>query len=200
MVDACYVCRRTQVDLDRLNEEIRTRTYLSYFSNVRGQIDEQRHKVTFLQRLKDEESGDPHFRIGAAQVFADPGAYRKLMPWIETLMEIARPPGSAGEVRGTIGEMVERLLDEQRNQTARMEEGLNHLRTEFAGGGHAPLSLQPVVRAFPVGWSLEGHGITWRPNSATETEPLRPAVGNTNPTIDVTLHVCTGCQRLLGRD
>jgi hypothetical protein len=198
MVDACYVCRRTQVDLDRLNEEIRTRAYLSYFSNVRGQIDEQRRRLTFLQRLKDEESGDPHFRIGAAQVFADPGAYQKLMPWVDTLIEIARPPGSSGEVTGTIGETVDRLLSDQRGLTTRMEEGLNHLRGEFAGGGHSPLLLETFVRPFPVEWSVQGHGVVWHSAVAGEREPLRAAAGGANTTVDVTLHLCSVCRQLLG--
>jgi len=88
MEDACYLCGRTQVDLDRLNEEIRTRVYLSYFSNARGQIDDERRTIAFLQRLKDEEGGYPHFRINARQVFGDPKAYEKLMPWIDTLVKI----------------------------------------------------------------------------------------------------------------
>ena len=188
------------MDLDRLNEEIRTRAYLAYFSNVRSQIDEQRRKITFLQRLKDEESGDAHFRISAAQVFADPMAYRKLMPWIETLMEIARPPGGSPEVTGSIGELIERLLAEQRTVTTRLEEGLNHIRGEFASGGHSPLALHTVVRAFPVEWSVEGHGVAWRPNSPGEPEPLRPTSGESKATVDVTLHICTACQRLFVPD
>ena len=188
------------MDLDRLNEEIRTRAYLSYFSNVRSQIDEQRRKINFLQRLKDEESGDAHFRINAAQVFADPMAYRKLMPWVETLMEIARPPGTSGEVTGSMGELVDRLLAEQRTVISRLEDGLNHIRGEFAAGGHSPLTLLTVVRAFPVEWSVEGHGIAWRPNTPNEHEPLRPSSGETKTAVDVTLHLCTACQRLLAHD
>ena len=108
MDDACYLCRRTQLDLDRLNEEIRTRVYLSYFSNLRGQIDEERRKITFLQRLKDEESGDPHFRINAKQVFGDPKAYEKLMPWIDTLIEVVHSRGGAVDDKHSI--VVPRLL------------------------------------------------------------------------------------------
>jgi hypothetical protein len=198
MDDACYICRRTQTDLDHLNEEIRARVYLSYFSNARGQIDEQRRRITFLQRLKDEESADPHFRISALQVFGDPAAYKKLMPWIDTLMEIARPGGTPSDVRGTIGELVEALLAQERGKVSRMEEGLNQIRGGFATGGRSPFSLQVVTRAFPVEWSVDGHLVAWRAGSATDREPLQRPPGGSKSAVEVPLHICSVCQQLLG--
>jgi hypothetical protein len=199
MDDACYVCRRTQVDLDHLNEEIRTRVYLSYFSNARAQIDEQRRKISFLQRLKDEESGDPHFRINAAQVFDDPMAYKKLMPWIDTLMEIARAGEEREDVKETIGELVEGLLVKERATTSKMEEGLNRIRAGFATGGKSPLSLHAITQAFPVEWYLDGSPFAWRASPASDREPLRHSLGESKSTVDVVLHICSVCQKLTGR-
>jgi len=198
MVDACYLCRRTQADLDHLNEEIRTRVYLSYFSNARSQIDDQQRKISFLQRLKDEESADPHFRIGAPQVFGDPMAYKKLMPWIDTLMEIASPGGQRTDVRGSIGELVDTLLAQERSVIARLEEGLNQIRGGFTTGGKAPLTLHAVTRAFPVEWSVDGHAFVWRPSQASDREPLRRVEGSSKATVDVQLQICSACQELLG--
>ena len=149
MVDSCYICRRTQVDLDHLNEEVRTRAYLSYFSNARSQIEDQSREINFLQRIQDEESGDPHFRINARQVFSDPEAYKKLMPWIETLMDIAKEHEKRPDDPRTIGELVPELLARERHLTAQMEQGLIELRGGFATGGKSPLSLEVVTYAFP---------------------------------------------------
>jgi len=199
MDDACYICRRTQVDLDRLNEEIRTRVYLSYFSNARSQIDEQRRKITFLQRLKDEESGDPHFRINAKQVFGDPMAYKKLMPWIDALMEIAHASQkSVGETR-SIGELVEELLTEERRLTSKLEEGLNQVRGGFASGGRSPLSLETVSQFLPVDWSVDAYPIKWLTGQGGDREPLRRQPGDSKPTVEVQLHICTICQKLTSR-
>jgi len=198
MVDACYLCRRTQADLDRLNEETRTRVYLSYFSNAHAQIDEQQRKITFLQRLKDEESADPHFRISAPQVFGDPMAYKKLMPWIETLMEIASPGGARGEVRGTIGELVESLLAQERSTIARLEEGLNQIRGGFASGGKAPFTLHPVSRAFPVEWTVDRRTFAWRSSQPSDVEPLGRTEGSAPPTVSLPLLLCTVCRSLVG--
>jgi hypothetical protein len=198
MDDACYICRRTQTDLDRLNEEIRARVYLAYFSNSRGQIDEQRRKITFLQRLKDEESADPHFRISASQVFGDPMAYKKLMPWIDTLMEIASPGGKRAEVQGTIGELVDALLAQERRGIAKMEEGLNHIRGGFATGGKSPLTLLPVTRSFPVEWTVDGQLVSWHAGSANDREPLQRPPGESGSTVEVHLHLCSVCQTLVG--
>ncbi|MGP8159463.1 MAG: hypothetical protein ACLPWO_07670 [Thermoplasmata archaeon] len=199
MDDACYLCRRTQVDLDRLNEEIRTRVYLSYFSNARSQIDEQRRKITFLQRLKDEESGDPHFRINAKQVFGDPMAYKKLMPWIDTLMEIAHAEQkSVGETK-SIGELVEELLTEERRLTSKLEEGLNQVRGGFATGGKSPLSLDTVSHFLPVDWSVDAYSLKWQTGPGGDREPLRRQPGDSKPTVEVQLHICTICQKLTSR-
>lgn len=200
MVDACYLCRRTQADLDRLNEEVRTRVYLSYFSNAHTQIEEQQRRITFLQRLKDEESGDPHFRIGAQQVFGDPGAYKKLMPWIDTLMEIADANGPRAELRGSIGEVVLALLEKERGRTARMEEGLNKIRGGFAAGGRSPLSLHPVSRSFPVEWSADTETVAWRAGQPSDREPLRRATDGSRPSVDLQLYLCSVCQALLRGD
>ncbi|MGP8077060.1 MAG: hypothetical protein ACLQD8_08375 [Thermoplasmata archaeon] len=199
MDDACYLCRRTQVDLDRLNEEIRTRVYLSYFSNARGQLDEQRRRITFLQRLKDEESGDPHFRISARQVFGDPMAYKKLMPWIETLMEIANAIEMKPDDAGTIGALVDRLLAEQHGIALKMEEGLNRIRGGFAASGHSPLSLEVVTHSFPVEWSVDGDPFAWRANPSSDREPLRRLPGASKSTVEVQLHVCSACQKITAK-
>ena len=199
MEDSCYLCRRTQVDLDRLNEEIRTRVYLSYFTNARNQIDEQRRKITFLQRLKDEESGDPHFRIGAKQVFGDPGAYKKLMPWIDTLMEIATANGKVTVDRQTMGELVEELLAEERRVSPKLESGLDVIRTGFATGGRSPLSLETVTFTFPVEWSVGDSPFAWRSGSAREREPMQRSTGDSKNAVEVQLHICSACRRLMGR-
>jgi len=196
MVDACYICRRTQADLDRLNEEARTRAYLSYFSNVRTQIEEQQRRIAFLQRLQDEESSDAHFRIAAQQVFGDPGAYQKLMPWIETLMEIADAEGGRTDVRGSIGELVVALLEKERARTARMEDGLSRLRGGFATGTHSPFALQAVTHAFPVDWPAEAEGFSWKASQASDREPLRRGGEGSKPTIEARLHICTACRAL----
>jgi len=199
MDDACYICRRTQVDLDRLNEEIRTRVYLSYFSNARAQIDEQRRRITFLQRLKDEESGDAHFRIGAKQVFDDPMAYKKLMPWIDMLMEIASRGNVLPASTTTIGELVDQLLLEQRGITASMEEGMSRMREGFATGKRSPLTLETVTQVLPVAWSVDGYPFAWRSNPANDREPLRRPAGGSPAMVEFPLHICSVCQRIVGR-
>ena len=197
MDEACYLCRRTQRDLDHLNEEVRARVYLAYFTHARGLIDEERRRITFLQRLKEDESGDPHFRIGAAQVFGDPGAYQKLMPWIDTLMEIAHGDGKGAEVRGTIGELVETLLADERRRASEMEEGLERLRGGFASGTMAPLRLQKVTRSFPVDWGSDGRPLLWRPAETDEREPLQSRPGAAARTVEMELQLCTVCQSFL---
>lgn len=187
------------MDLDRLNEEVRTRVYLSYFSNARAQIDEQRRRITFLQRLKDEESGDPHFRINAKQVFGDPAAYEKLMPWIDTFIETARARGQPKDERWTIGELVEVLLAEERHLAQTMEQGLNQIRAGFAAGGKFPLSLEAVTHAFPVEWSIDRALFTWQAGSSKEREPLRRSADDSRMVVDVPIHLCTVCQRLVGK-
>jgi len=196
MDDACYLCRRTQIDLDRLNEEIRTRIYLSYFSNARSQIDEQRRKITFLQRLKDEESGDPHFRINAKQVFGDPKAYEKLMPWIDALIEIARTSSGPLDEKHTMGDLVDELLVEERHIATRLEQGLNQIRTGFATGGRSPLSLETVTLSLPVDWTLEGLPIAWQAGQANDREPLHSGAAGSRSTVDIPIHLCTACRKL----
>jgi hypothetical protein len=199
MEESCYICRRTQVDLDRLNEEIRTRVYLSYFSNARGQIDEQRRKITFLQRLKDEESGDPHFRINAKQVFGDPMAYKKLMPWIDTLMDSANASEKRMDDKMTIGELVDMLLVEERRVISRMDDGLNQIRGGFATGGRFPLSLEIVTHAFPVDWSIAGGPFKWHTSHANDREPLQMQPGESKPTVEMQLHLCSVCKKFIGK-
>jgi len=198
MVDSCYICRRTQADLDRLNEELRARVYFSYFSNARNQIDEQQRRFAFLQRLKDEEGGDPHFRINARQVFGDPKAYEKLMPWIGPLMEIANATELRSDDTRTIGRLVEELLDEEHRLASKMEQGLNQLRTGFASGGRFPLVLESVVYTFPVEWSVDSYPFTWHASQVSDREPLRRQPGESKPTVEVQLHLCSVCQRLAG--
>jgi len=195
MADTCYLCRRTQVDLDRLNEEIRTRVYLSYFSNARAQIDEQRSRISFLQRLKDEESGDPHFRINARQVFADPPAYQKMMPWIETLIDLAKsgPPAEST----TIGMLVDQLLASEHEAILRMEEGLTKLRTGFPSGDRLPFALTRVTPSYPVHWSVDSHQFPWRPDRADAREPLLRTEGSDDASVEVELHLCTVCRKIL---
>lgn len=199
MVDSCYVCKRTQADLDRLNEEIRTRVYLEYFSNARNQIDEQQRKFAFLQRIKDAEGSDPHFRISAQQVFGDPKAYEKLMPWIETVIQVADAAGLRPDPQRTMGELIEQLLLEERHVAAKMEQGLNQLRSGFASGGKSPFSLQPVSRAFPVEWSLEGYPFPWQEKESGGPEPLLRQPATSKATVTVPLHLCTVCQELFRR-
>jgi hypothetical protein len=198
MVEACYICRRTQVELDHLNEEIRTRVYLSYFSNARGQIDEQRRRITFLQRLQDEESGDPHFRINAKQVFGDPVAYKKLMPWIDTLIEIASVGKKPFDDSRTIGELVQELLLEERHIITNMEEGLNEIRGAFATGGKSPLSLETVTYAFPVEWTIARDPLTWHAGQANDREPLRRPSGESKAVVEIPIHLCSVCQKITG--
>jgi len=199
MEDACYICRRTQADLDRLNEEIRTRAYLSYFTNARGQLDEQRRRISFLQRLKDEESGDPHFRINAKQVFGDPMAYKKLMPWIETLMEIADPDRRGLDERTTMGELVEHLLQEERHIAPQMEEGLDKIRAGFATSGRSPLTLHPVSYSLPVAWSVGATAFSWKSGPTGEKEPLQTRPGDSKSTVEVPLHLCSLCLKIAGK-
>lgn len=195
MVDSCYICRRTQVDLDRLNEEARTRVYLSYFSNARSQLDDQRRKITFLQRLKDEESGDPHFRINAKQVFGDPKAYEKLMPWIDTLMGIVHDLGHAVPEQRTMAELVNDLLSVEHQTANQMEEGLNDLRSGFASGGKLPYSLEEVHLTVPVDWSVDSSLVRWRPSQPNDREPLLRNSGDARAKIEVTVHLCTMCRQ-----
>jgi len=197
MDDACYLCRRTQVDLDRMNEEIRTRVYLSYFSNVRAQIDEQRRRINFLQRLKDEESGDAHFRIHAKQVFNDPKAYEKLMPWIDTLIEVVKGTGRPVDDQKTMGELVNELLGDERRAATQLEQSLNQLRGTFASGGKQPFQLEPVTYSFPVEWTLEGFSTRWKPGQPGEREPLAHAEGAHEAKVDVPVHLCSVCRKLL---
>jgi len=197
MVDACYVCGRTQADLDRLNEEVRARVYLAYFSNARGLIDEQHRRITFLQRLKDEESGDAHFRIGAAQVFADPAAYKKLMPWIDALMEIDRGSVPRTEPSGTLGDLLERLLGRERARTAELEAALERIRTAFGSGTRSPFALEPWSRPFPVDWAVREVALPWHPSEPGEREPLASPTDSSKPTVEIRLHLCTVCRRLM---
>jgi len=199
MVDSCFVCRRTQVDLDHLNEEIRARVYLSYFSNARGQIDEQRRKINFLQRLQDEESADPHFRINARQVFADPMAYKKLMPWIDTLIEIAGASERRADDPRTIGELVRELLSEQRHVITQMEQGLNEIRAGFATGGRSPFSLEVVTQTFPVEWSIAGSPFAWQAGQASDREPLQRRAGDSKAMVEIPIYLCSVCLRMLGK-
>lgn len=199
MDDACYLCRRTQVDLDRLNEELRTRTYLSYFSNVRGQIDEQRRRISFLQRLKDEESGDPHFRINAKQVFSDPKAYEKLMPWIDTLIDIAKATGNPVDEKRTMGELVEELLRDERQVAIKLEQALNQLRTGFATGGQQPLRLEAVTYSLPVEWSIEGAPTDWKPSQPNEREPLTRDPGDPHSRVEIPIHLCSLCRKIFDK-
>jgi len=196
MVDSCYICGRTQVDLDRLNEEIRTRAYLSYFSNARSQIDDQSRKITFLQRLQDEESADPHFRINARQVFGDPEAYKKLMPWIETLMEIANARPKRPEDTRSIGELVDELLEQERHAASQMEQGLMELRGGFAQGGKSPLTLEEVTYSFPVEWTIAGSPFTWRASQPSDREPLQRDPSNSKATVDLPVHLCSICRKV----
>jgi hypothetical protein len=199
MVDSCFICRRTQADLDHLNEEIRTRVYLSYFSNARGQIDEQHRKITFLQRLEDEESADPHFRINAKQVFGDPMAYKKLMPWVDTLIEIVNSEEKRPDDSRTIGEVVRGSLAEERHIAAKMEQGLMEIRDGFVSGGKSPLSLEVVTQSFPVEWTMAGSPFVWRASQASEREPLRREPGATKAIVEIPIHLCSICQKLTGK-
>lgn len=196
MDDSCYLCRRTQVDLDRLNEETRTRVYLSYFSNVRGQIDDEQRKITFLQRLKDEESGDPHFRINAKQVFGDPQAYKKLMPWVDTLIEIAHAGDRQVDEHRTIGELVDELLLEERHLATQLEHGLIEIRTGFATGGKLPLHLETVTLTFPVEWSTAQSAVSWRASPPEDHEPLQRLAGESKLSVEIPIHLCSVCRKL----
>jgi len=197
MVDSCYICRRTQVDLDHLNEEVRTRAYLSYFSNARSQIEDQSRKINFLQRIQDEEGGDAHFRISARQVFGDPDAYKKLMPWVETLTEIAKEAEERPDDPRTIGELVRDLLAQERHRTAQMEQGLMELRGGFATGAKSPLSLEPVTCAFPVEWTIAGSPFAWRGSQASDREPLRRDSEGSRALIDIPIHLCSICRKIV---
>jgi hypothetical protein len=197
VVDSCYICRRTRVDLEHLNEEIRTRVYLSYFSNARSQIDEQRRRISFLQRLKDEESGDPHFRINAMQVFADPAAYKKLMPWIDTLMEVVASESKKVDESASIGMLLDELLTSERRTISKMEDGLNQIRGGFALGGSSPLSLDTVTYSFPVKWTTDTFPFPWHAGQPNEVEPLQRSETGARATVQVELHLCSVCRRML---
>ena len=199
MEDACYICHRTRTDVDRLNEEIRTRVYLEYFANTRSQVDHERRRIAFLQRLKDEESGDPHFRINAGQVFGDPPAYEKLMPWIDRLIEIALSRGSTVDEKRNIGELVDYLLVEEKHHAAALEQSLDQLRTRFTSDGEVPVSLDEVKLLVPVDWSMSGSAAQWRSSQPGDVEPLKSVPGDARPSVEVTIHVCTICQKLTHR-
>ena len=171
--------------------------YLSYFSNARSQIDEQRRKIAFLQRLHDEESGDAHFRINAQQVFGDPLAYKKLMPWIETLMEIVAASEKGRQSSGTMADLIKELLVEEHRTTTSMEEGLNHLREGFATGGKSPLSLVAIISAFPVDWTIVGFPFGWIASQANDREPLLRTAGQSKAMVEIPLHICSVCQRIV---
>lgn len=199
MVESCFLCRRTQSDLDHLNEEIRARVYLSYFSSARGQIDEQQRQHTFLQRLKDEESGDAHFRINAKQVFGDPKAYEKLMPWIDTLIDIARTTPLPPDDGRTIAQLVEDLLREQHRAATQMEQALGQLRSGFATGSRSPLTLEVVRLTFPVDWNVDGLPFTWKSSPASDREPLHHDPGEGRTSVEVPVSLCSVCRKLTGR-
>ncbi|HKN07526.1 MAG TPA: hypothetical protein VJ021_08035 [Thermoplasmata archaeon] len=186
------------MDLDHLNEEVRTRAYLSYFSNARSQIEDQSRKINFLQRIQDEESGGLHFRINARQVFSDPEAYKKLMPWIETLMDIAKESAQQPDDPRTIGELVPELLARERHLTSQMEQGLIELRGGFATGGKSPLSLEAVTYAFPVEWTIAGSPITWHGSQPSDREPLRRDPEGSKTLIDIPIHLCSICRKIIG--
>jgi len=196
MEDACYICHRTRTDVDRLNEEIRTRVYLEYFTNTRNQIDYERRRIVFLQRLKDEESSDPHFRINAGQVFGDPPAYEKLMPWIDRLIEIARARGGTALEKLTIGELVEQLLVEEKHLATALEQGLDQLRNRIATTGKLPVSLDEVKVVVPAEWSMAGSPVRWQPGQPSDVEPLHAIPGDSRSTVEITIHICTVCRKL----
>lgn len=199
MADSCYLCRRTQADLDHLNEETRARVYLSYFSNARSQLDERLQHINFLQRLKDEESGDPHFRINADQVFRDPEAYEKLMPWIDTLIGIARTRPLPEDPSRTMGDLVEELLKDQREDVARKEHAMSQLRAAFATNPRNPILLEPETVAVPVDWPVERESFVWSPGRSGESEPLHRTADGRTLTVGVSVHLCSICRTLLGR-
>lgn len=199
MVESCFLCRRTQSDLDHLNEEIRARVYLSYFSNARSQIDEQHRRHTFLQRLKDEESGDAHFRINAKQVFGDPKAYEKLMPWIDTLVDIARTTPLPPDETRTLAQLVDDLLHEEHRMAIDMEHALNELRSGFATGSRSPLTLEVVTLLFPVNWQIDGLPFNWKPSQASDREPMRRESGESLASVEVPVPLCSVCRKLTGR-
>ncbi|HYB79397.1 MAG TPA: hypothetical protein VEG66_06545 [Thermoplasmata archaeon] len=196
MEDACYICHRTRTDVDRLNEEIRTRVYLEYFTNTRNQVDHERRRIVFLQRLKDEESSDPHFRINAGQVFGDPPAYEKLMPWIDRLIEIAHARGGTAVEKRTIGELVDHLLAEEKQIASALEQGLDQLRGRIATNGKLPISLDEVKLTVPAEWSMDGSPAKWQASQPSDIEPLHPIPGDSRSSVEVTVHLCTICRQL----
>jgi len=198
MDDACYLCRRTQADLDRLNEETRTRVYLTYFTNARGQIDDLRRRINFLQRLKDEEGGDPHFRISAKQVLGDPPAYKKMMPWIDTLVEIATTVDLPTDEDRTMADLVGALLLQEHHFAAALEEGVNQLRSGFPSGERSPLTLQLVQLNVPVSWSVDRSLIRWKAGQSEEPEPIQDSSGGPGHAVRLPVHLCTLCRKLLG--
>lgn len=199
MDDACYLCRRTQADLDRLNEETRTRVYLAYFTNARGQLDDLRRRIHFLQRLKDEESGDPHFRISAKQVLGDPAAYKKMMPWIDTLTEIAGSVELPADESRTMTDLVVALLAQEHRVAARLEDAVNQMRSDFSSGERSPLVLHSVTLAFPVNWTLDRTVIHWQARPPTEPEPVHEPKPGSPQTVDIAVHLCSVCEKLVGR-
>jgi hypothetical protein len=197
MEDACYFCRRTQVDLDRLNEETRTRVYLAYFTNARAQIDELRRKITFLQRLKEEEGGDPHFRINAKQVLSDPPAYKKMMPWIDTLVEVANSVELPKDDGRTMADLVGALLAVEHRTATNLEDAVNQLRNSFSSGERSPLTLQPLTVSVPVSWSVDRSAIHWRQSSSSDIEPIHSSPEAPGHFVDLALHVCSLCRRMV---
>jgi hypothetical protein len=198
MDDACYLCRRTQADLDRLNEETRTRVYLTYFTNARSQIDDLRRRISFLQRLKDEEGGDPHFRINAKQVLADPPAYKKMMPWIETLVEIAHSVELPADDGRAMSDLVGALLAKEHRTASALEDSVNQLRSGFASGERSPLTLELVKLTIPISWTVDRSVIPWKGDSSSEPEPIRDSPEGRGRSVDLPIHLCTLCKKLAG--
>lgn len=196
MEDSCYICRRTRSELDRLNEETRTRVYLQYFTNAHGLLDELNRRTTFLQRLKDEEGGDAHLRINAHQVFADPQAYEKMMPWIGRVMEIAHDSPLVKDSSKSIGELLGGLLAEGHNHARAVEEALDQVRAAFAPGQHAPLALEAVSVVVTAPWVLGEDAYVWRTTEKSGAEPLRRVAGRPRPELPMPIFLCTICRAI----
>ncbi len=197
MADSCYLCRRTQAELDRLNEETRARVYLSYFSNARAQLDDVLQRIGLLERLADEEGGGPYFRQAAGTVFAALDSEANTLPWLRALRNLV-PPGAL-DPTGTIEDLVAALIAEHRQRAAALERILADLRSTLASPRKGPLVLEPTNLPVPIDGAGEPGSLVWSSAGGAGPEPLHRSSDGTRARVDLPVHLCTVCRILVDR-